>query len=208
MASILTRRCTWVISLAADFCIKLVTMRIRPKPALAALFCGLAFHVASAQREPRRTENLEKSARRRPAQSAERTLTSDEGLSIIAAALDPKVRRRSEPDCSHLVNAIYKRAGFSYAYARSSDLYAGVEGFRRVSLPQPGDLVVWRGHVGIVVRPSHHVVVSFLTSGPGIDDYKAPYWINRGRPRFYRYVKNDHCPGCPLIALRHTPGDK
>jgi len=117
-------------------------------------------------------------------------------LSLIVAALDARVRRESEPDCSHLVHAIYESAGFHYAYAPSSGLYAGVEGFERIKSPEPGDLIVWRGHAGIVIKPSQHIFFSFMSSGPGIDDYQAPYWKRRGHPRFYRYVKEDRCAGC------------
>ena len=184
-------------------------MRIRSHTATAAVvFCGLAVSVLSAQRTPRPTADSPARTRESHPQSAEHSLSADDGLSVIAAALDPKARRYAGHDCSHLVHAIYERAGFPYEYASSNDLYVGVEGFRRVSYPQPGDLLVWPGHVGIVVRPSHHVFFSFMTDGPGIDDYKAPYWIDRGRPRFYRYVKNHPCPGCPLITLRRAPGDK
>jgi hypothetical protein len=55
--------------------------------------------------------------------------------------------------------------------------------------PQPGDLVVWRGHVGIVVNPAQHIFYSAMRSGPGTDTYDAPYWKRRGQTRFYRYVK-------------------
>jgi cell wall-associated NlpC family hydrolase len=165
---------------------------------MITLLCGMALCVSWGQQEPRQSETS--SARRQWSNGSpgrnDRTLSPDDGLSVIAAALDPKVRRHSGGDCSHLVHAIYERAGFPYAYASSSDLYAGLEGFQLVARPQPGDLVVWRGHVGIVVRPSRHVFFSFLRSGPGIDDYQAPYWTSRGRPRFYRYVKNDPCAGC------------
>lgn len=130
------------------------------------------------------------------------SLSADERLSVIAAALDPKVRR-SEHDCSHLVHAIYDKAGFPYDYAPSDDLYDGVSGFQRVSRPQIGDLVVWPGHVGIVIRPSKHVFYSYMTAGPGIDDYHAAYWVNRGQPRFYRYLKNVSCATC--IAMRTKP---
>jgi cell wall-associated NlpC family hydrolase len=130
-----------------------------------------------------------------------RVLDQNDRLSLIAAALDARVRRNSEPDCSHLVHAIYERAGFPYAYAPSSELYSGVERFQRVKLPEPGDLVVWRGHAGIVIKPSQHIFFSFMRSGPGIDDYQAPYWKSRGRPRFYRYVKNDSCAGCDSVRL-------
>jgi len=134
------------------------------------------------------------------ARKASRTLTPDDGLSVIAAALDSRVRRYAGHDCSHLVHAIYERAGFPYAYASSDDLYEGVEGFQRVSYPQPGDLVVWHGHVGIVVRPSRHVFFSFKSAGPGIDDYEASYWLSRGNARFYRYIKNDACAGCAVVS--------
>ncbi len=178
-------------------------MRILAKPVIAALLCGLALCVCSAQQaprqdatpdtaSPRRSENH----RRKPA----RTLTADDGLGVISAALDPKVRRYAGHDCSHLVHAIYERAGFPYVYASSDDLYDGVQGFQRIEHPQPGDLIVWHGHVGIVVRPSKHVFFSFMTAGPGIDDYDAPYWVNRGQARFYRYVKNDSCAGCAAVS--------
>jgi hypothetical protein len=120
---------------------------------------------------------------------------------VIAAALDSKVRE-AEPDCSHLVHAIYKQAGFSYPYMPSSDLYAGVEGFERVKKPEPGDLVVWRGHVGIVIKPSRHLFFSVLSTGAGIDDYTAPYWKHRGQLRFYRFVKP--APGQPGPQLIRT----
>ena len=89
------------------------------------------------------------------------------------------------------MHAIYKRAGFSYHYADSEDLYDGATGFRRVLRPEPADLVVWHGHVGIVIRPSGHQFFSFLSKGPGVDDYQSRYWRSRGQPRFYRYVKHD-----------------
>lgn len=117
------------------------------------------------------------------------SLNEDDRLSLIAAALDVR-SRRAEPDCSHLVHAIYEQAGFAYSYAPSSDLYAGVDGFEKVKKPEPGDLVVWRGHAGIVIKPSQHIFFSVLSTGPGIDDYTTAYWKHRGKPRFYRYVKS------------------
>jgi cell wall-associated NlpC family hydrolase len=117
------------------------------------------------------------------------TLTEDDGLSVIAAALDSPTHIGRQNDCSHLVHAIYDRAGFSYPYSSSSDLYEGTDEFRRVKHPQPGDLVVWSGHVGIVVNPAQHAFFSTLTHGPGIDTYDAKYWQGRGPVRFYRYIK-------------------
>ena len=175
------------------------TMRIGVKPRIAILLCGLALGVSWAQEGPRQTRtsgNERQGANGNDGRKTDRTLSLDDGLSVIAAALDSKAR--PERDCSHLVHAIYERAGFTYAYASSSDLYVGVERFQRVTRPQPGDLVVWRGHVGIVIRPSRHVFFSLMRAGPGIDDYEAPYWTSRGRARFYRYLKNDPCPGCAI----------
>jgi hypothetical protein len=119
----------------------------------------------------------------------QRLLTPDDGLAVISAALDTQRHFASNRDCSHLVHAIYDRAGFPYVYATSDDLYDGVTSFRRVFHPQTGDLIVWHGHVGIVVRPSHHVFFSFLRKGPKTDNYRSAYWTGRGEPRFYRYLK-------------------
>lgn len=116
-------------------------------------------------------------------------LSLDDGLSIIAAALDSSAHVRSKRDCSHLVHAIYARAGFNYPYSRSSDLYSGIGNFQRVTDPQPGDLAVWRGHVGIIINPAQHVFFSALNSGLAIDSYDSPHWKRRGQVRFYRYIK-------------------
>lgn len=117
-----------------------------------------------------------------------RLLTSDEGLAVLSAALESRANSDSESDCSHLVHAIYERAGFPYSYANSSSLYAGKAGFERVARPQPGDLVVWPGHVGIAVNPAQRSFFSALRSGLGVEPYDSPYWKERGRPRFLRYV--------------------
>ena len=60
----------------------------------------------------------------------------------------------------------------------------------RIAFPTgTGDLAVWPGHAGIVVNPAQHSFFSALSSGHGVDLYDSPYWKQRGRPRFYRYVK-------------------
>src|SRR6202011_2681963 len=95
--------------------------------------------------------------------------------------------KRAKPDCSHLVNDVYDVAGFSYPYAKSAALYRGHTSFIRVSAPQPGDLIVWRGHVGLVLDPRQHLFYSSLRSGLQTEDYASAYWRRRGTPRFYRY---------------------
>jgi cell wall-associated NlpC family hydrolase len=136
----------------------------------------------TAGKVPRVQMNRERSAS---------TLTRDDGKEVVAVALDERVRMGRKRDCSHLVHAIYEQAGFAYTYAKSSDLYRGTDDFRRVKKPQAGDLVVWRGHVGIVVNPRRREFYSFLRHGPGIDEYDAQYWKQRGPVRFYRYIKGE-----------------
>jgi hypothetical protein len=121
---------------------------------------------------------------------AYRLLTRDEGQAIVDAISDHRQSfrgKRAKPDCSHLVNAIYDLAGFPYPYAKSADLYRGHASFVRVSAPQPGDLIVWRGHVGLVLDPRQHFFYSSLRSGLDTEDYTSAYWRKRGTPRFYRY---------------------
>ena len=119
---------------------------------------------------------------------ASRAMSSDDRLLVISAALG-RQGSRFKPDCSHLVHEIYSRAGFPYRYSSSSDLYSGINEFRRVTTPQVADLIVWPGHMGIVVSPTQHSFYSSLRSGIGVDFYDSSYWRGRGKPRFYRYVK-------------------
>jgi NlpC/P60 family protein len=95
--------------------------------------------------------------------------------------------RDTELDCSHFVQYLYEQAGLYYGYAPSRTLYDGMEGFRRVSHPEAGDLIVWRGHVGIVVDPEEATFLSALRSGVKTSSYESHYWKRRGRPRFFRY---------------------
>lgn len=171
----------------------------------ALLLWGTAIYVCPAQEvmlPPRDSRAVSKAAKKNRSHGSENALSTDDRLAVLASALDSKIPRLAEHDCSHLVHAIYERAGFPYAYAPSDDLYDGIEGFQRVAEPGPGDLVVWHGHAGIVVRPSRHVFFSFLHAGPGIDDYASRYWTGRGHPRFYRYIKHSSCPGCTLARGR------
>lgn len=170
-------------------------MRVAPKSAVSTLLCAhllSAFAAGRTAPQSATTNVATKSVRKTATASrprTERMLTPDDGLAVISAALDTQKRFGSNRDCSHLVHAIYEKAGFPYTYADADDLYDGVLRFRRIYHPQTGDLIVWRGHVGIVVRPSRHVFFSFLSRGPGTDNYRSAYWIGRGEARFYRYVK-------------------
>src|SRR4029077_11686981 len=126
-----------------------------------------------------------------------RPIGRTEGRKILAAIPTVDVESESETDCSHLVHHIYEQAGFPYEYASSRELYSGNTNFRRVRVPQAGDLVVWRGHVGIVIDPQQHSFFSFVSSGADTQFYDSPYWPPRGIARFFRYV-----PDKPLHADR------
>lgn len=119
---------------------------------------------------------------------APRPLTAREGLGIAQAAAEQEGGRGRRTDCSHLVNHLYRQVGYPYPYASSLDLYRGLENFVRVRAAQPGDLVVWRGHVGIVLDPMQHSFFSSVRAGARTEYYDSPYWQARGRPRFYRYL--------------------
>lgn len=160
------------------------------------LLCAFATGALSAQQAVRNRDHpapgsraARESGNRHQEPAAARLLSLDEGWSVLGAALESRAHRGSKSDCSHLVHAIFERAGFPYPYVSSSDLYTGISEFRRVTRPQPGDLVAWPGHVGIAISPVQHTFYGALHSGLGVEKYDAPYWRARGRARFYRYVK-------------------
>lgn len=159
---------------------------MRPPAKLAQLLlfvCAAALSLATAQEKRLKPKQVTRT------DSASHSFSSTDGLAVLGAALDSRHRTQRHPDCSHFVHELYEQAGFSYEYASSSDLYAGIDEFQRVTNPQPGDLAVWHGHVGIVVNPRQHSFFSLLRSGPGVDMWDSTYWKRRGKPRFFHYVK-------------------
>jgi hypothetical protein len=100
---------------------------------------------------------------------------------------------------------VYEQAGFPYDYASSRELYIGSTSFTRVRAPQAGDLIVWRGHVGIVIDPKQHSFFSSVRSGPDTQFYDSPYWRSRGIARFFRYVTEKPLGSGPTLeAARHA----
>jgi hypothetical protein len=135
--------------------------------------------------------NLAAAAQATPAAQptpAVRLVSIQQGRTIVDAALQQDQPALGAQDCSHLVHDIYSLAGYEYPYASSFELYAGHGSFRRVRHPQAGDLIAWRGHVGIVLEPRQHTFYSLVRSGLQAEDYQGLYWRSRGTPRFYRYV--------------------
>lgn len=117
-----------------------------------------------------------------------RLLTLNEGRAIAEGIAWADDEEGLAPDCSHLVHALYTQAGFPYSYTSSLDLYRGAKPFWRVRYAHPGDLVVWPGHVGIVINPNEHSFFSTTKSGARLENYRSGYWRTRGSPHFYRYL--------------------
>lgn len=141
-----------------------------------------AFGTATAQ-DARMNRNVQPEP-----DAASRPITWNEGVQILQTAWQNIGNFDASLDCSHLVNQIYEVAGLHYTYASSNELYQGVDGFERVRRPQPADLIVWRGHVGVVVDPREHTFYSSLRTGPKLDSYDSPAWRVRGPARFFRFL--------------------
>jgi len=135
--------------------------------------------------------------------STTRLLTVEEGRTIADASLQQEQPEPGTLDCSHIIHQIYTDAGFDYPYASSFELFAGDENFTRVRSPRAGDLIVWPGHVGIVVDAEQHNFSSLVSTGFDVQDYESAYWRTRGRPRFYRYKVQTAAE--LTVAKNHAP---
>jgi hypothetical protein len=149
---------------------------------LASLLAGCLLVPAAAQLIPDQTRLVRPEVR---------LISPEEGEAIVQTVWELRRGLLPKPDCSHFVHVIYTHAGFAYGYAQAADLFDGIASFRRVKKPQPGDLVVWQGHAGIVVDPSEHSFYSSVAKGFALEDYRSSYWAARGAPRFYRYLADD-----------------
>jgi len=125
-------------------------------------------------------------ARRAIVRTDGRLLSAQEGVTVLNAAGEHRRQAGFKPDCSHLVHELYAMVGLAYPFASSNELYLGAGSFTRVAKPQPGDLIVWRGHVGLVVDPGERTFYSSVRSGLKTESYHSRYWRQRGLPRFYR----------------------
>lgn len=114
-------------------------------------------------------------------------VSAEQGQALADFAMQSGPSVRPKPDCSHLVHLLYTRAGLIYPYEDSRVLYRGIDDFERVKNPQPGDLAVWLGHVGIVLSPEEKTFLSSVRSGIITESWTAPHWARRGRPHFFRY---------------------
>lgn len=152
-------------------------MRVALKFAAVQLCFGVALSAQTAHPVPR------EDAKPKP-----QLLSRDQGRAVADFALRYGRGVSPKPDCSHLVHMLYSRAGLNYPYEGSRVLHRGTPDFARVKTPQPGDLAVWLGHVGIVLSPKDKTFLSSVRSGIVAESWTNDYWSARGRPRFFRYV--------------------
>lgn len=134
-----------------------------------------------------------------------RLLSVNEGRAIARGISWADDEEGLSPDCSHLVHHLYEQAGYTYPYASSLDLYRGTGQFWRVRYAQPGDLIVWQGHVGIVVDPKEHSFFSTTSSGVRTLNYRSAYWQARGYPRFFRYLTKSPPKGGAASEASNRP---
>jgi cell wall-associated NlpC family hydrolase len=105
---------------------------------------------------------------------------------------------RNGIDCSHLVYQALNEARQQVALPgtapqvvdyRSTDTIVASKLFFGVDTPEPGDLVLWDGHVGIVMDPNLGTFIGAQTStGVAVASYTSGYWAKRSGLRFVRFV--------------------
>jgi len=92
-----------------------------------------------------------------------RECASKKGVGLRSRMKACKACRSCGMDCSHFVNLMYNEAGLVYPYASSLELirqsHRGLEEHYNLvnvgadlALAQPGDLLVYRRHIGMLVR--------------------------------------------------------
>ena len=160
-----------------------------PSPETGKTTANQKAQAAQNSPQPKQASGLKVQAARPPAiPPGYRLLSLKEGRTIVQEMSWADDEEGLSPDCSHLVHKLYEQAGHPYPYASSLDLYRGTGPFLRVRYAHPGDLVVWRGHVGIVVNPREHSFFSTTSAGARTENYRSAYWRGRGYPHFFRYL--------------------
>ena len=102
-------------------------------------------------------------------------------------------------DCSHFIYQVINGARLATAAQgiepqvveyRSTSTIEASNVFIRVANPQAGDLVMWDGHVGIVIDPLAGSFIGAQTStGVAESNYKTnEYWQKRGVKGFLRFA--------------------
>ena len=177
-----------------------------PSPETGKTTANQKAQAAQNSPQPKQAPGLKAQAARPPAiPPGYRLLSLKEGRTIVQEMSWADDEEGLSPDCSHLVHKLYEQAGHPYPYASSLDLYRGTGPFLRVRYAHPGDLVVWRGHVGIVVNPREHSFFSTTSTGARTENYRSAYWRGRGYPHFFRYLTKSPLNGGLSEASNRPP---
>jgi cell wall-associated NlpC family hydrolase len=96
-------------------------------------------------------------------------------------------------DCSHFFHRIYaKVVDSSLPYMTTGTLKTSSY-FVDTQTPRTGDMVLWDGHVGIVVDPQTGAFIGAQSSGVGIANNKTnSYWKKRAGRKFRRHTSLLH----------------
>lgn len=80
-------------------------------------------------------------------------------------------------DCSHFVHQAYKAAGLDYGYHSTASDWEKA-GFEKTTDPKAGDLIMFDGHMGIVVDPVNQIFIGAQSSTGVAEASYAPdkYW--------------------------------
>lgn len=90
-------------------------------------------------------------------------------------------------DCSHFVWEVIKAAGHSGAPYISTSQIPGSGYYSQVDMPQVGDIVLWDGHMGIIVDTTQGKFIGAQSRGVEEASYTSGYWGNRHH-RYFRYT--------------------
>ena len=103
-----------------------------------------------------------------------------------------------EIDCSHLVyralNAARQQLGAAGGFSVHPAIYQSTATMEssgqwvKTEVPEPGDLVLWNGHVGIIIDPAAGKFIGAQTStGVKDESYTTGYWATYPGKRFVRF---------------------
>jgi hypothetical protein len=90
-------------------------------------------------------------------------------------------------DCSGSVHGIYENAGISYEYRNTVGFAQDYEklGFSNVTVPLPGDIVLFKGHMGIYRGNNTYNLYSARSIGKVFSPTKSSWY--EGTPRYFRH---------------------
>jgi cell wall-associated NlpC family hydrolase len=108
------------------------------------------------------------------------SLDNDTRVAIVRYAEAFIGTSHDELDCSHFVWRVFKRFVPRLPYL-STDAFLGSQFFEPLSdPPRPPDLVLWEGHVAILVNPeAGSFIGSQSSTGVAIATFQNPYWHER-----------------------------